>query len=311
MAREHARPAAPPPLDPRLRERLEPLDPRLAPGAWEPVPAGEEERRPGRITLPGRIVGAAAAGAVSMLALERLDGVAGGELLSPGNTPAAIAIAVALSVFALPRLAWLAAAAALFAWVAEGAPGVALLLAAALVPVPLLLRRTGWSWSLPAGGPALGLVGIATAWPLLAGQLRTLWSRAALGALGAWWLLLAEPLLDERLLLGFGARGDGFPDPAAWRDSPVDAWERVLQPLLASGTVGLCAVWAVAAAVLPLVVRGRNAAVDMAAATGWAIGLGVATGALAEATGVPDPRGLVAGAVIAGSGAVVARALRP
>jgi hypothetical protein len=310
LTREHARPAAPPQLDPRLRERLEPLDPRFAPAGPGPVLAEDEEPRPGRITLPGRIVGAVAAGAVSMLAVERLDGVAGGELLAPGNTPAAIAVAVAVGVFALPRLAWLAAAAVLFAWVAEGAPGMALLLAAALAPVPLLLRRTGWSWSLPAGGPALGLVGIATAWPLVAGQLRTLPSRAALGALGAWWLLLAEPLLDERLLLGFGARGDAFPDPAAWRDSPVDAWDRVLQPLLSGGTVALCAVWAIAAAVLPLVVRGRNAAVDMAAATGWAIGLGVATGALAEAAGVPDPRGLVAGAVIAGSGAVVARALR-
>ena len=51
---------------------------------------------------------------------------------------------------------------------------------------------------------------------------------------------------------------------------------------------------------LPLVVRGRTAAVDMVAAAGWAIALGVATGALATAAGVPDPRGLVAGALVAG-----------
>ena len=209
-----------------------------------------------------------------------------------------------------PRLGWLAATAAMFAWVAEGAPGMAILLAAALLPVPFLLWRSGWSWSLAAGASALGLVGLAGAWPALAGQVRGIWSRAALGALGAWWLLLAEHLLDERLLLGRGASGEGFPDPAAWRDSVVDVWTRVLEPVVTGPTVALCAVWAVAAAILPLLLRGRAAAVDMVAAAGWAVGLGVATGALASAAGVPDPRGLVAGALVAGAAAVVARAVR-
>jgi hypothetical protein len=63
--------------------------------------------------------------------------------------------------------------------------------------------------------------------------------------------------------------------------------------------------------VLPLLVRSRAAAVDMVAATAWAVGLGVATGALAEAAGVPDPRRLVAGALLAGAVAVVARVVRP
>jgi hypothetical protein len=305
--RRMARPAAAGTLDPRLRERLEPLDPRLA---HEPPPLPDEPAGRGRITLPGRIVGALAGGGLATLALERLDGLVGGDLLSTGGTPLTIAVVVVLAIFALPRLAWLTAGAVLFAWVAEGAPGVALLLLAALAPVAPLLWRSGWAWSLPAGGTALGLVGLATAWPVVAGQLRRLWSRAALGALGAWWLLLAEPLLDERLLLGRGERGDAFPDPAAWRDSVVDAWDRVLAPLLSGGTLALCAVWAVAAAVLPLLVRGRNAAVDMAAAAGWAIALGVATGALGTAAGVPDPRGLVAGALVAGSAAVIARAVR-
>jgi eukaryotic-like serine/threonine-protein kinase len=158
---------------------------------------------------------------------------------------------------------------------------------------------------------ALGLAGIAGAWPAIAGQVRTVWSRAALGALGAWWVLLAEALLDERLLLGRGASGTAFADPAAWRDSAVQAYDRAIEPLLGGGTVALCAVWAVAAAVLPLLVRGRTAAIDMAAAAGWAVALGVATGALASTAGVPDARGLVAGSLLAGVVAVIARAVRP
>jgi hypothetical protein len=295
-------------LDPRLVRRLEPLDRRFAP----PGTAVQEEEPPRRgITLPGRAVGALTAGALSWLALDRLDGVAGGELLSVGQTPLAIVAAVALAVFALPRLAWLTAAMVCFAWVAEGAPGVALLLVAGLAPIPFLLRRTGWAWSLPAGAVALGLAGVGAAWPAVAGQVRTLWSRAALGALGAWWLLLAEALLDDRLLLGRGARGDAFADPAAWRDSVVDVWNRAIEPMLSGGTVALCALWAVAAAVLPLLVRGRTAAIDMVAAAGWAIALGVATAALARTAGVPDARGLVAGSLLAGVIAVIARAVRP
>ena len=156
----------------------------------------------------------------------------------------------------------------MFAWVAEGTPGIALLLAAALLPVPFLLWRSGWSWSLSAGATLLGLIGIAGAWPVVAGQVRGIWTRAALGALGAWWLLLAEHLLDERLLLGRGASGEGFPDPAAWRDSVVDVWTRVIDPIITGPTLALCAVWAVAAAVLPLVVRGRTAAIDMVGGRG-------------------------------------------
>jgi hypothetical protein len=305
MARERALPHRDPApeLDPRLRARLEPVDPRLAEPAA--VPGQQDEAPPRRGTsLPGRAVGAVAAAALTALALGRLDRLAGGELLSTGQTPLAIVAAVGLAVFALPRLAWLTAAAVCFAWVAQGAPGIAVLLAAGLVPVAPLLWRQGWAWSLPGGAVALGLGGVAAAWPAFAGQLRTLWSRAALGALGAWWLLLAEPLLSERLLLG-----DGSSHRSAWRESVVDAYDRVLEPLLTGGTVALCAVWAVAAALLPLLVRGRTAAVDMAVAAGWAIALGVATGAVATAAGVPDPRGLVAGSLLAGAAAVLARAI--
>jgi hypothetical protein len=63
--------------------------------------------------------------------------------------------------------------------------------------------------------------------------------------------------------------------------------------------------WALAALVLPIVVRGRLFALDLVGATAWAAGLGSATQAVA-----PGMRGLVAGAVAAGGLAVAARASR-
>jgi hypothetical protein len=133
-----------------------------------------------------------------------------------------------------------------------------------------------------------------------------MWSRAALGAVGAWWVLLAEPLLDRRLLLGVVD-----PPSQRWFGSASRALDRVLEPVLTSPGLALCAVWAVAAAVLPLLVRGRAAAVDMVLAAGWAGALGAATSAVAQAAGAPEPRGLVLGAFAAGVVAVAARAVRP
>ena len=181
------------------------------------------------------------------------------------------------------------------------------------LPVPFLLWRTGWSWSLPAGATGAGARRASRRpGPLIAGQLRGIWTRAALGALGAWWLLLAEPLLDERLLLGFGARGDAFPDPAAWRDSPVDAWERVLaaaahrrrrSPSARSGrSPPRCCRSSCAGATRRSTWSPRRAGRSGSA---WP------RARVAEAAGVPDPRGLSSRARSSrASGAVVARALR-
>ena len=69
--------------------------------------------------------------------------------------------------------------------------------------MPLLLYRRGTTWSLPALAPLLGLAGLAGAFPALAGRARGPLTRAALGALGAWWALLAAPLLGRETL---GAR---------------------------------------------------------------------------------------------------------
>src|SRR5918912_858825 len=97
----------------------------------------------------------------------------------------------------------LGVAGALAAWLAAAQrPGVAVVVLAAAVPTAALLRRGGALWSAPALAPVLGAASLAGAWPALAGQAARPWHRLALGALGGWWLVLAEALSGERLGLG-------------------------------------------------------------------------------------------------------------
>lgn len=214
--------------------------------------------------------------------------------------PLLLAAGAGLLVVLLPRLGWLATVAGIVAVVAVRDPGAAVLLAAMLAPVPVLLPRSGTAWSMPALAPVLGAAGIAGAFPALAGQAVRPAVRAALGALGAWWVLLAAAPLGETPHLG--AEGDAWPGTAA-------AAAGVLGDVISSGAVGLVAVWALAALLLPVLVRGFSAPTDIAAAAGWAAGSAAATDAVATALALPAPRGLVAGAVAAGVLAVAARAV--
>jgi eukaryotic-like serine/threonine-protein kinase len=212
-------------------------------------------------------------------------------------SPAVGAAAAALAVLALPRAGWIAMVVALAAW-SGGA--TALVLGAAAVPTVILLRRSGGLWSLPAGAPLLGVAGLAGAWPALAAQAARPWHRAALGALGCWWVALAEMLSGHRLALGAPPEATFDPGGAAH-----------LWPLVTSGVLGLAALWAAAAVLLPVVVRGRVLSADVVGATAWAAGLGSATQAIAGALAwQPSMRGLVAGAVVAGGLALVAAASR-
>jgi hypothetical protein len=236
-------------------------------------------------------------------------GVAAGALVTgavawlgsqPPLPPPAAGGLAALAVAVLPRAGWLALATALAAWLADGGrAGVAAVLLAAALPTAVLLRRGGALWSAPALAPVLGIAGLAGAWPALAGQVARPWHRLALGGLGGWWLALAEALAGDRLALG--------PPPAAgdWPPAASRAVEDVLLPVATHGALLVAAVWALAALVLPILVRGRLFAVDLVGATAWAAALGSATQAVA-----PGMRGLVAGAVVAGGVAVAARASR-
>ena len=154
-------------------------------------------------------------------------------------------------------------------------------------------RRIPWGplWKL------LGLAGLAGAYPALAGRAARWWQRAALGAAGLWWVLLAEPLLGERLYLAPPTPGA----PRGWEDEAGRALDGVLGPPVTSGLILLAALWALAAVLLPWLVRGRYAGADLVAASAWAAGLGAGTAALAEWAGAAEPRGLAAGAIAAGT----------
>jgi serine/threonine protein kinase len=228
----------------------------------------------------------------------------------------------------LPRLLWLAGALSVCGWqLTAGRPGFVPVALCALAPLVLLVRRPGPRWLLPALAPVLGLVGLAGAFPALAGQAAHWRSRALLGALGYWWLRLAELPLDgptRRLWLGPPAALAGS---ASWEGSLGAAVLHAIVPLLSLALLLGVVLWAAAAALLPWIVRGHSAALDALAAILWAGALAVAGAGLggaglppllgrglsvahAAGSGLQAPRGAVLGAALGGVLAVAARALR-
>jgi hypothetical protein len=106
------------------------------------------------------------------------------------------------------------------------------------------------------------------------------------------------------LLLGPAARA---PSGAVVQEASSIAADAVARTVT-SGLPVLLVVWALAAAVLPWVVRGASLAADMVMACAWAAGLAAATAAISPWLGdrltTQEPRGLVVGAVLAGIAAV-------
>ncbi len=281
------------------------------------VPDGSSAWR--RSPPSARLVAAAGAAALTGLALT------GPGPRSPIAVPAAVLL-VGVVVAALPRVGSLLTLGGLVAWllaapegIAPSAPspsgvqvdptritvgygGLALVLLAAAVPGTLALwrARPGW-WTAPALAPALGVLALAAAWPAIAGQARRATHRFVLGALGCWWLLLAQALTGRVLLVG---PVPGVREPARWSGSAAEALGHVVAPLITSGAVGLALVWGVAALCLPVFVRGRAAVVDLVAAAAWAAGVAAATGAVAGALrwpeGPPAVHGVLAPAILAG-----------
>ncbi len=197
-----------------------------------------------------------------------------------------------------------------------GRPGAALLALAALAPLALASgergdRRLGVSWLACALAPVLGLVGLAGAFPAIAGQASRWRARAALGALGYWWLTLAGPLLGRDLWLREPA---GTPARAAWEGSLSLAATHVIAPLLALGVFLGALLWGAAAAALPWIVRGHSAVRDVVAVTVWSAAIAAAAPAvdagLSAHAAHPTPRGAAVGAIVGAIVAVAARALR-
>jgi eukaryotic-like serine/threonine-protein kinase len=213
------------------------------------------------------------------------------------------------------RVYWWAAALAAIGWQAfAGHAGAALLLCAAALPLLALPRGAGPGWLLAAAAPLLGMVGLAAAFPALAGQATRLKARAGLGALGYWWLLLAAPLIGRRLWVWPSAAPQRAAPASAWTDSLAGAASHIMQPLLSASTLAGIALWAAAAAVLPWIVRGNRVRPDALAAAAWASAL--LSGELLLDSGLdlhaghPPPRGALLGAIACAALAVCARALR-
>jgi hypothetical protein len=209
------------------------------------------------------------------------------------------ALGAAILVALVPGGGWvLAATATLTAMTFGSAPrvGAALLVLLAVALPPLLIRGAALAWSAPALAPLLGIAGLAGAFPALAGTARSAWTRGAVAACGAWWLLLAEPLLGHNLLLGLG----GLPDRPQFDGAASVAASDVVSPIVTSGAPVLMLLWAGAAVVMPWLVRGRSLPADVVGATVWSAGLAAATASLGVAVTGATPHGLVAGALAAG-----------
>jgi hypothetical protein len=279
--------------------------------AAEPPP-GLLGRRATTASRPGAIARRLGAG-----------GLAGGIVLGvlqtlgpdPSFSPPAAAGIAAIAVALLPRIAWLVVAAALCGWLISSEAdrqGTALLLAAAVAPMPLLLPRAGLLWSVPILAPLLGAIGLGPAFIGIAALAPTARRRAGLAAAGFLWLALGELLTGKNLL--FGVPDGTLPRPE-WEGSISAAASDALAPLLSGPSLAPAVVWAVAALLLPLVVRGRWLAMDLVGAGLWAAGLLLALAALgdllAATTALGQPRGAIAGAIGAGLVAVAVSQMAP
>jgi hypothetical protein len=254
-----------------------------------------EGAHPGALLLQRAAAGAAAGG----LVLACLEGL-GPE---PSFSSIAAAGIAAAATAVLPRIGWLLAAIGLCAWLVSSeadSQGTALLLAAAAAPVPFLLPRAGLLWSVPVLAPLLGTIALGPAFIGVAALAPTPARRAGLAAAGLWWLVLGEALTGRALLFG---SPDGTLARIHWEGSISAAASDALQPLLTTPALAPVVLWAAAAVVLPLVVRGRWLAVDLIGAGACATGLIAAHIALGDAlaadVALDQPRGAVAGGIAA------------
>jgi hypothetical protein len=268
---------------------------------------GVDDPDPSRLIWQARaLAGACAAGSAAWLDHTLLQ--AQGTLTVPVALVALVAGGLSLL---LPRVGWIALAAYIcVATAVQGAAGVTALVAiGALIPI-VLLPASGTLWAVSAVAPALGFVGLAGAWPALAGWAHRPWRRMMLGAGGWLWLALAGPLAGRAL---YEPRPHGTAPQAQWRGSITQVADHVLSPLAHSGQLVGAVVWAAAAILVPWVVRRRNPVLDVAGAVVWAAALAAATpvAITALAHAIHGPRPGSASSALAGTVAAAALALAP
>jgi eukaryotic-like serine/threonine-protein kinase len=253
------------------------------------------------LPLPAR-ASAAALGAA-------LTGWLAAHALAPAPlAPAVAALAAAGVLLAFPRVGYLIVAAGLTILAAIGGhSGDALVLGvAALAPV-FASPYAEPPWLLAAGAPLLGAIGLGGAWPAMAARADTVRARAALGLVGWLWLAVATPLTGASLYL---VAPGGEPPLSLWSSSPYEAAHQVLGGLLSSGALAPAVVWALAAAVLPLLVGKKSLLLDAGRVAVWAVMLVICTQAAIAVTYFGVGHATLHGAVLGAVGAA-AVALAP
>ncbi len=231
------------------------------------------EKPPVTVPWGRRALGATATAVLAAWVLHHVAGAA--------VAPTALAVGLAaLLIAVLPRAGWvILATAAAASLIVATRPGAALaLLAGALVPM-LTNPFDGPAWPLAVGAPALGAVGLAAAWPALAGLSRRAHRRAALGATGYVWTALVT-----------GGIGSAKTLP--------DGIHHVLAPLATVGTLMTAGIWAAAALTLPLTRSRRWPALECLRLGLWATGLAVATLAAEHAAGAVHTSSVLLGAAV-------------
>src|SRR5581483_9856966 len=126
---------------------------------------------------------------------------------------------------------------------------------------------------------ALGTLGLAAAWPALAGLSRKAHRRAALGATGYVWTALVTTGLGSTTTL-------------------PEALHHVLAPLATVGTLVTAGIWALAALTVPWTRSRRWPALECLRLGLWATGLAIATLAAEHAGGAVHTGSVLLGAPV-------------
>jgi eukaryotic-like serine/threonine-protein kinase len=284
------------------RERLWRDPPPGRPDDRARTSIGEDEPGSGpAYAWPPRALGAVGAGALTLWLTT--------GALAPSPVPAAATgLLAAAAVLLLPRLGWGALTIALAALAtSEHRPGAAAVITAAMLLPLALSPAAATTWPLSAGAPALGLIGLAGAWPAAAARATTLWRRAALGAIGWIWLLLASAIAGKSLYLPLVP---GVAPPHAWMRSLSDTVDHLLLPDVFAGVLAPALVWALAAVALPWLVRGGSLVLDVVRVVIWAAIVVSGTGAAIVAVHGSDAPGAAPTALL-GALAAAALALAP
>ena len=220
---------------------------------------GAHAPKPGPSWIARGLAGAAAAGSTAW--------IAGRLLPDPLLAPAVLALVAAVAVVALPRIGWLAASALVCgSLLVAGRFGAAVVIGAAAVIPLALLPRAPSRWPVSAGAPALGLIGLAGAWPALAARAPTVWQRAGLGAIGWLWLGLGGPIAGRGL---YTTLAGGTPPPSGWTSSFQASVHHVLAPGLGAGMLACAAIWGLGAALLPALACRRSLRAQITVLGAW------------------------------------------